>query len=79
MRKSQKIEVRVSQKQKDKIKTKAEKANMSVSEYMRKSVLNQKIRKIRTDNIHKLAVQLKKVGTNIWEIRKEIMSGTFQI
>lgn len=74
MKKSQKIEVRVSRFQKHKIKRKAENADMSVSEYLRKSALNQKINNIETDNIHKLAVQLKKVGTNIWQIRKEILN-----
>ena len=74
--KNQKIEIRVSQKQKDKIKTKAEKANMSMSEYLRKSALKRKIKVIETDNLHQLAVQVKKVGTNIWQIRKEIMDNS---
>ena len=74
MSKNQKIEVRVSQDQKIKIKNKAKKTGMSMSEYLRKSALNQKINNIKTDNISELAVQLKKVGTNIWQIRKEILN-----
>ena len=74
--KTKKIEIRVTQKQKDKIKIKAEKANMSISEYLRKSALNQKMNIIETDNLHQLAVQIKKVGTNIWQVRKEIMDNS---
>ena len=65
-KKSERIFIRVSPEEKKSIETKAEQANMTVSQYVLKATENKKI--VVSENIPKLFVEITRIGVNINQI-----------
>ena len=76
-KRDKRITIRGTPEEKAQIEEKAKKAGLSRNEYILRVLLSsRKINIIEGDHLHNLMVQLKKVGVNVWEIRKEIMNNT---
>lgn len=73
-KRDKRITIRGTAEEKAKIEQKAKKAGLSRNDYMLKVALSdKKINVIEGDHLHDLMVQIKKVGVNVWQIRKEIL------
>lgn len=68
MNRDKKINIRVTEKEKNKIETKARKCNMSITKYIVSSCLKDKI--IVVNGLEKIDTELRRIGNNINQLTR---------
>ena len=68
MRKTERIEIRLTPEEKTKIINNSEKANTTISEYLIKSATKKEI--VVINDLDKLVIQLRKLGNNVNQLTK---------
>lgn len=73
MKKIERIEIRLTSEEKEKIINNSKKAETTISDYLIKSAINQKI--IIYKDLGKLVTQLRKIGNNVNQLTKKVHIG----